>query len=370
MQKFHLNFTLRIVKVLLFVSVVLISSLAVGRENAVCTDFNLIAAQSVDSRIATQHDPAVNKLLYSVQNHAQGLYTRSANCWAADLDLTCASPWNSNSDGVNKRAGTLITPRHVLMAAHFPLSTGDRIRFVTKDNVTIERTIIANLVNSGASYKRDLQMALLDSDVPGSISVCQFLPSNYATYLSNDGAGLPALYLDQEEKALVADVWGTKYYFAGSDDYRYYLQVPTLPYRLAMNETIIGGDSGNPVFLILNGKPVLLGMFTFGYAGSGSSLTNISNLPNGGTGLDRNLNDLILATDALAELNTGYKISFFDFNPVATKVDDLVPELDIVSAVGRNLSVKQRSNTEMEISVFDLCGREIMKQSASSSHFT
>lgn len=82
-------------------------------------NINTNASQNVDLRIANKYG-AVNKSIYSVQDHTNHIFTRSIDCWAADLDLTCMSP--SNSQAGNLRAGTLITPRHCILAAHFTLT--------------------------------------------------------------------------------------------------------------------------------------------------------------------------------------------------------------------------------------------------------
>lgn len=269
------------------------------------TDFNTNAKDNIDLRIVSKH-AASNKPIYSLQNHTNGIYTRNPDCWAADIDLTCVSPWNSR--GGNKQAGTLITPRHCILAAHYNLKTGDSIRFVTKDNLTIRRKIIAHKVNTDfATNIPDLEIITLDSDVPASITPCQFLPSNYKSYIADNGYGLPVLYTDQEEKALVADSWSI------NSNKSFNLQVPVSSNRLALNESVITGDSGNPIFLILNGKPVIIGCFTYGGSGSGNALTHYANLSTGGSQPEQSINDLIVATDANAGINTGYKISFFDF---------------------------------------------------------
>ena len=324
-------------------------------------DFNTNAAQNIDTRIATKH-AATNKAIYSLQNHTNGIYTRNADCWAADLDLTCASPWNSR--GGNKQAGTLITPRHCILVAHYNLKAGDSIRFVTKDNITIRRKIIAHKVNTDFyTNLPDLEIITLDSDVPSSIKPCEFLPANYKTYITNDGDGLPVLYTDQEEKALVADIWSI------NNNKFFDLQVPVSSNRSALNESVITGDSGNPIFLILNGKPVIIGCFTWGEVGSGNSLTHYSNLADGGAQPAQNINDLIKATDAIAGINTGYKISFFDFT--ATSINNQPEDTNIKLFVNnQTLQVDLKENNKnAHIIVYDGLGKIITNQFITKNSF-
>lgn len=223
-------------------------------------------SDDIDSRIATKDSS--HKPIYSTQNHATSTYVRNANCWAADLDLTCISPWNSA--GSNTRAGTLISPRHVLHAAHYPMYNGNTIRFVTQDNTVITRTI-TNVINhpSYVPYYPDIRIAVLDSDVPNTISFAKILPQDWADYLPSIGsnilnANVPALVLDQEEKALIAE-WRSS---STLNSFIY----PTNSQRLLFSESLIVGDSGNPSFLIIDGELVLLAVWTFGGGGSGTNI--------------------------------------------------------------------------------------------------
>jgi hypothetical protein len=326
------------------------------------TDFNVNAKDNIDSRIATKH-AAVNKPIFSLQNHINGIYTRNTNCWAADMDLTCASPWNSR--GGNKQAGTLITPRHCILVAHYNLKAGDSIRFVTNDNITIRRKIIAHKVNTDwFTNVPDMEVITLDEDLPASITPCQFLPSNYKSYIANDGDGLPVLYTDQEEKALVADIWSI------NSNKSFDLQVPIISNRSALNEAVITGDSGNPIFLILNGKPVIIGCFTYGGPGSGNALTHYANLPNGGAQPEQSINDLIVATDAITGANTGYKISFFDFT--TTSVPESKNSISAkVFVNGRTLNVKfEKDKKDFKVQIFNIMGEEILNTSTTNQTFT
>ena len=330
-------------------------------------DYNQNAIDNIDLRIAIKHDPATNKKIYSIENKTTGTFTRNTNCWAADLDLTCASPWNSHYQ--NLRAGTLITPRHAILAAHYILNVGDTLGFVTKDNVTIKRKIIAYKTNANGIEANvpDMQIVTLESDVPSQIAPCQIFPANYATYLSNDGLGLPSLYLDYYENALVADIQKIKN--------RYYtLQTPTAANRLALNEPIITGDSGNPVFIVLNNKPVLLGVVTWiasgSVTGSGNLLSYYVNYPDGASQPYQNLNDLIKASDATIGINTGYKISLFDFN-AATAVQEVNFQNNYkVYCVNQTLNIESNTHGISQITIYNILGKQINKQISKSPYFS
>lgn len=222
------------------------------------------ASDNIDNAISGK-TPSTAKPIYSTQNHSTATYTRNTNCWAGIWDLTPISPWNSTDS--NRRAGTLISPRHIIFAAHYQISTGATVRFVDASNNVVTRTMTNKLTHpSYSNYYPDITVGVLDSDVPNTISFAKILPQNWSTYLPSlsNTYRIPALVLDQEEKALVSDLRGLTSNATFS--------TPTNTTRLGFFETIIGGDSGNPGFLIINGTLVILTVWTYQGAGLGTSI--------------------------------------------------------------------------------------------------
>jgi len=223
-------------------------------------------SDNVDNAISGK-TPSTAKPIYSTQNHSTPTYTRNTSCWASSVDLTAISPWNST--GGATRAGTLISPRHIIFAAHYQISNGATIRFVDNSNNIVTRTMTNKLTHPSYSpYYPDITVGVLDSDVPAGISFAKILPQNWATYLPSLSSAyrIPALVLDQEEKALVSDLYslGNMASFI----------TPLDTTRLSFFESIVTGDSGNPAFLIINGTLVILTVWTYGGAGSGTSILN------------------------------------------------------------------------------------------------
>jgi hypothetical protein len=220
-------------------------------------------SDAIDTRI-TNKNATTTKPIFTTQNHTSQTYVRNSNCWTGNIDLTCASPWNST--GGNRRAGTLISPRHVLFCEHFSFypRVGATIRFITNNNIVVDRTLINSIGFSGGWP--DFRVGLLDSDVPDSIKFAKILPSNYQNYLPSLSSQytVPILALDQQEKALVTE-WK-------ESDISVDCSIPTISNRLSFFENLISGDSGNPMFLIVNNEAVLLSVVGGGGAGVGSSL--------------------------------------------------------------------------------------------------
>lgn len=218
------------------------------------------AQNQVETRLAGK-SPATAKAIFSTQDHGAGVYVRNPQCWAAGMDLTCISPWNNWVPwGGVVRAGTVISPLHVIYAVHFFLQVGVSLRFITADNVVISRTIVAVVPHPDyvPTYP-DLGIAVLDSPLPASIKPAKILPADALAKLPSDGNWrIPCLVLDQEEKALVIDCITEQ----TSGQFRTTFFVPISSPSLDFNEGLIPGDSGNPFFMIVNGEPILLTVAT------------------------------------------------------------------------------------------------------------
>lgn len=215
----------------------------------------------IDGRIAGK-TVATDQRIFTTQNHSTGTYVRNTSCWAAGVDLTPLSPWNSES--AHHKAGTLISPCHVLFATHYHPATGTTIRFITSGNVVVTRTIISQsslTVTSG--YFPDLTVARLDSDVPGTIGFARVLPDNYTDYLpSLTQLEVPIFAADQEEKALIKET--------ALPSPLSIMRTPAGLTRRAWDEILVSGDSGNPGCLIVNGQLVLVTVWTSGGGGTGT----------------------------------------------------------------------------------------------------
>jgi hypothetical protein len=218
------------------------------------------AAHCIDDLVAVGGDRAI----YTTQDHVTATYVRNPNCWAASLDMTCMSPWNST--GVTQYACTLITPRHVIMAKHVPIAVGATVRFVAADNTVVTRTVTARWLQSTTitGLYDDLAIGLLDDDVPATISFAKCLPPDWETYFGSGypivnnlyrQSWLPIIFTDKDEQALIAE--------SSSIIHTIGLNPPTISSRLPYYEIWIPGDSGSPAFFVINGELVILGCALF-----------------------------------------------------------------------------------------------------------
>ena len=254
--------------------------------------FKCIRKQSTSKDIIPQHinsstsnrlvgkNPATDRLVYSSQNPYggvgdAGIWVRNPNCWINGVsNISCFSPAQRSGAAWNTRAGTLITRKHVLFAKHFVTSIlpngGTPIIFVDENNNAIKRNIIQY-----GDDTTDIAIALLDSEVPSNIKIAKVLPTNFKDYINcsingNDFTPNPPLYcvvLDQEEKAILkvfngGTYWAGSYILAGALDINNtnnYGNISPNPQQfISWDEPIVVGDSGNPLFLIIDNELVVL----------------------------------------------------------------------------------------------------------------
>lgn len=218
-------------------------------HNATSTIDTLISGKTAASTIRR----------FTTQNHTTSppSYVANASFWANALDFSCCSVWNST--GLNTMAGTLISPRHIIFAAHYQLNTGATIRFIDNLGNIVNRTMTAKLVHPDYKpYYPDLAIGVLDSDVPSGVSFARVLPSNWSAYLPSIGysSTIPLIVVDQEEKALVGDI--------GSISSTVQIASPSNAQRASFWESIIVGDSGSPGFIVINNQLVIVTVLTYG----------------------------------------------------------------------------------------------------------
>jgi hypothetical protein len=274
---------------------------AIPINNLLVKDLFTDSSYAVDSRINGK-DPVIAKPIFTVEDDGNATYVRNTDCWAYDLDLTCNSVWNSAVGFPSGKtgSGTLITKRHIIFAAHFEIPEESTIRFVTKDNVVVERTLVAKKRHPDYSpYFPDLTVGVLDSDVPNTITPCSLIDNGILEYLQQNIRNIPILSINQDRNALIYD--GA----AINPTYTTYTQPLYSNNHTVRNQyfqTVMTGDSGTPQFIIIKNKLVLLSMFTFGGNPAGTSLAYQIG----------KINQLIFDLDFQVGSITGYSVTYPD----------------------------------------------------------
>jgi hypothetical protein len=277
---------------------------------------------SLESALINKNE-TTDKALFSSTDYTNQLFTRSTNCWVSGVEgLSAFSPWNSRS--ANQRAGVAITKRHVLCSAHFPLSVGDTISFtadVSGQATAITRTITQskihpNYPSQSNSITYDLQVLLLDQDLPSSIDTLSTFPSDVIDYFGVYGMrNTPCVQFDQEKKASTS-ILGS----AGSStsspkkdvpylSQAYYgsynpTQIPAFSNNIAsnnkiylFNEPLVTYDSGSPTCALFGNQLILLSLHTSAQGGPF--------IPDYIDDINQMINDV----DALQGTSTGYSMT-------------------------------------------------------------
>jgi len=157
-----------------------------------------------------------------------------------------------------QRSVTLISPRHVIMAAHYPRRVGAMVVLHDREGERHERFVIR--IEAGAN---DIAVGLLNRPVPVTHYRVLAPRPDYDALLR----GVPVLVTNCRRYVMVhqvAGVSGGVIRFGPTD-------IPGVAGKL------IVGDSGNPSFLLVNGEPVLVETHTTGGFGSGPFLSDPAN---------------------------------------------------------------------------------------------
>ncbi|MCH7225346.1 hypothetical protein [Haloferula sp. A504] len=216
---------------------------------------------SGSGRIGALHDPALE--LHDLAKDAKGpndlfvSYTaagpvRWSQEWPWKLDLSGVA-WDKNN------TATVITPRHVVMAAHYIRPAGQDLVFHDRTGRRHARTVEKVVKLTDRGLRCDVAIGLLDRPLPPEIRRYP-LPKARDDYQSLL-VGATALVTEQKRKLYFHQIrnMGPNWLHFQFDD------------RLSpeRRKSLISGDSGHPSFLLSKGELLLLETHTGGGPGSG-----------------------------------------------------------------------------------------------------
>lgn len=252
---------------------------------------------------------------FSTINHTSGVFVKNSSCWARAVDISCLSIGTGGAFGfTTQRPGTLITPRHVVVADHYKPNMGEQLRFLTPD--LILRTVT---VTGQSGVFIDQRVLVLSADVTGCTPAK--VSGDWMTTREGDSyySGGLALSLDKSRRISAAlighptelrsdqangtyngvSVTGQKmmsvYHDGVATSYN-----PFFSDFTDISFSTVGGDSGSPCFAVVNGDLVVLTCWFTANSGPCSWM---------GDGSNRVLNQMILDADANAGISTGYTVT-------------------------------------------------------------
>lgn len=193
-------------------------------------------------------------------------FAYNPDCWAASLD------WSGVATSINGigsvGGGTLITRRHVLFATHVPYpKTPFNILFTSRAGVTTSYSVI----KIDQVDDTDISIGTLERDVDPSLRVYRVLPDDWVRYvegvvIKDQGnvrsitMRLPVLYTNMARSIQTGDVFDIRLpidgvAFAANAG----VEPPVFDPAKAFWRVQEGGDSGNPIFVLVGDELVLLG---------------------------------------------------------------------------------------------------------------
>lgn len=161
------------------------------------------------------------------------------------------------------RAATLISPMHVLMAAHHSRRAGETIIFHDRAGKRHEAKLIATKSGPGT----DIAVGRLDRDMP--ISPYKVLPAGPDTTYDQKLRQEPVAVTNQNGQVFVHVVHHIANGYLGMG--------PLADLNSGLAGKLVSGDSGHPSFLYQDGKMILVELHHFGGFGAGPFVSNEGN---------------------------------------------------------------------------------------------
>ncbi|MFT6239236.1 MAG: hypothetical protein ACI9NQ_001732 [Paracoccaceae bacterium] len=178
--------------------------------------------------------------------------------YSVSEDASMMDGWVRNFDmsGVSfdqRQTATLVTKRHVVMAKHYQRRPGSKVIFHSRTGKRLERILTEIRPVWG-----DIAVGLLNLDVPSGYKVYP-LPAPREDY--SHLVGRTAVITDQNRRVFFHKVSVVNPLYMSFRHEK--------PKRYGWGKNLIGGDSGNPSFLIAGGELVLVETHSSGGDGAG-----------------------------------------------------------------------------------------------------
>jgi hypothetical protein len=179
----------------------------------------------------------------------------------ADSSKLRAVGWPAHETEWYRHMG-LISPKHVLLATHYPMDAGWKVAFLGADGVQDEYDFVSQVaVVNPQGQPTDLLLCTLATEVPVAAGVVPFRVLNLAEEVAYQNSPLLVCGSAVSAGTAVVDGFTTLVNDPGFDTtrYLYFDYNGSLPGPVGQcNYT--GGDSGAPTLVMVSGEPALVGV--------------------------------------------------------------------------------------------------------------
>lgn len=208
---------------------------------------------------------ATDKNIFSTKvNSLTTPWVRNTSLWSnkiSPVDFTGVAAYVYNASNPtyfpSSRIGTLISPRHFLAASHWPPHPGEQLSFIDTNGNQVIRTITAY-----QSIGNDITVGILDADVPDTITYYPLVALDTLTEnlqkVENEVLNVPIVTFNQTPRLNVRNVTTLNHNNNSN-------QIVNNQYTSGIfadySQTVIGGDSGSPHFILIDGTPILVSAY-------------------------------------------------------------------------------------------------------------
>jgi hypothetical protein len=207
-----------------------------------------------------------------------------------DIKWSKGAIWQLDFSGVafdENRAATLISPVHVLMAAHHSRRVGETIIFHDRAGKRHEAKLVATKSGAGT----DIAVGRLDRAIP--ISPYKVLPAGPDTVYNQKLRQEPVAVTNQHGQVFIHTIHHIANGYLGLG--------PLTDLNSGLAGKLVGGDSGHPSFLYQNGTMILIELHHFGGFGAGPFVSSDANFA--------------LINSLMTELGGGYQLGTKIYQP-------------------------------------------------------
>lgn len=201
--------------------------------------------------LADEFDKIIPSVMTATDNEIFDVFaydnTNSYNPISAELDFSGV--------GLGKpQCGTLVTSQNIILANHYALGVGQTIDFRQVDGTFVRRTVsdFRSLNNHALIGDSDAMVLKLDSPVPSGVKVYPILARSGISDV--DLIGSKTIATNQYQQMWPTECTAIKSAGTTYPETNGFVYGATSGYT---NIGTVGGDSGNPLFTIVNGEMVL-----------------------------------------------------------------------------------------------------------------